>query len=104
MSPSAISFPQKQHGPHVTSTMPNCSGYTEASEFINPSLPWLYNAHLMKTARLVVFCLLSTLLVRAQEAPIVIHAVTLLDGRGHVQHDVDIVVQNGKIARIGKAD
>jgi imidazolonepropionase-like amidohydrolase len=56
----------------------------------------------MKTSRVVIFCLLSLFLARAQEAPIVLRASTLLDGRGNMQHDVEIVVQNGKILRIGK--
>lgn len=54
----------------------------------------------MKTARLIVFSFLSLLLARAQDGPVVIRAGTLLDGRGHVQHDVTIVVENGKIARV----
>jgi imidazolonepropionase-like amidohydrolase len=70
----------------------------------------------MKTARLIVFCCSALLIAGAQqpnaptpgvlgtpgEAPVVIRAGTLLDGRGHVQHDVEIVVQNGKIVRLGK--
>lgn len=42
----------------------------------------------------------------AQEAPgvITIHAGTLLDGRGHAQHNVRIVVQGGKIVSVGKSD
>ncbi|MBZ5522356.1 MAG: amidohydrolase family protein [Acidobacteriia bacterium] len=42
----------------------------------------------------------------AQEKPVVLQAGTLLDGRGHVLHNVQIVVQGGRIIRIdqnGKA-
>ena len=34
------------------------------------------------------------------DTPVIIHAGTLLDGRGHVLHNVDIVVQDGKILRV----
>jgi len=37
---------------------------------------------------------------RGQEKPITIHAGTLLDGKGHASHDVDIVVQGAKILRV----
>src|SRR5215831_4100440 len=36
------------------------------------------------------------------EGPMVIRAGTLLDGQGHVLHDVQIVVENGKILRVDK--
>src|SRR5690242_19738284 len=39
----------------------------------------------------------------AQEKPVTIQAGTVLDGKGHVLHDVQIVVQNGKILRVDKA-
>jgi imidazolonepropionase-like amidohydrolase len=39
----------------------------------------------------------------AQENPITIRAGTLLDGKGHVLHDVDITVQNAKILRVEKS-
>src|SRR5215469_7393128 len=39
----------------------------------------------------------------SQETPITIRAGTLFDGKGHVQHDMQIVVQNGKILRVEKA-
>jgi len=39
----------------------------------------------------------------AQERPIVLRAATVLDGRGKVLHDTVIVVEGGKIARIGGA-
>jgi imidazolonepropionase-like amidohydrolase len=41
--------------------------------------------------------------VFAQEQPIVIRAGTLLDGRGGVQHNTEIIVQHGKIQKIGPA-
>jgi imidazolonepropionase-like amidohydrolase len=54
--------------------------------------------------RITLCCLvvLTSLLAYGQgnEAPIVIHAGVLLDGRGQVLHNVDIVVQNGKILRV----
>lgn len=56
----------------------------------------------MKTFKLIVFCCLAFLFARAQEASIVIRAGTLLDGRGHAERDVEIVVENGKIVRVGK--
>ncbi len=39
----------------------------------------------------------------AQEQPIVLRAGTLLDGKGGVQHNVSIVVQGGKISKIGSS-
>jgi imidazolonepropionase-like amidohydrolase len=59
----------------------------------------------MKTARLIALCsCLVTTLVRAQETPVVIRAGTLLDGRGHAVHNVQVVVQNGKIVRLGPGE
>ena len=37
----------------------------------------------------------------AQDAPIVIHASQVLDGRGRAMTDVDITVENGRITRVG---
>jgi imidazolonepropionase-like amidohydrolase len=56
----------------------------------------------MKIARLLILPLffLVAIAVVAQETPIVIRAGALLDGRGHVLHNVQIVVQNGKIVRL----
>jgi imidazolonepropionase-like amidohydrolase len=55
----------------------------------------------MKTTRLVVLCCcFAATFARAQETPVVIRAGTLLDGRGHIQHNVVIVVENGKITRV----
>jgi len=39
----------------------------------------------------------------AQEQPVVLRAGTLLDGKGGVQHNVAVVVQNGKIQKIDRA-
>jgi imidazolonepropionase-like amidohydrolase len=41
-----------------------------------------------------------TPILRAQDAPIVIAASTVFDGKGHVVHDTRIVVQGGKILRV----
>ena len=58
----------------------------------------------MKLSRLfLIFTSLFAVAAIAQENPITIRAGTLLDGRGGVQHDVQIVVQNGKIQRVEKA-
>jgi imidazolonepropionase-like amidohydrolase len=59
----------------------------------------------MKTARVIAFCIcLATPLAHAQQTPVVIRAGTLLDGRGHVSHNVQIVVQDGKIVRVGASE
>ena len=60
----------------------------------------------MKPFRLLVLaasCIIASLAL-AQETPITIRAGTLLDGKGGVQHDMQIVVQNGKIQRVEKAN
>ena len=44
--------------------------------------------------------LLVAPVIRAQDAPIVIAASTVFDGKGHVLHDTRIVVQGGKILRV----
>ncbi|HLJ28201.1 MAG TPA: amidohydrolase family protein [Candidatus Angelobacter sp.] len=56
----------------------------------------------MKPPKLILLsvCLFTAWAAFAQENPITIRAGTLLDGKGHVRHDVDIVVQNGKILRV----
>lgn len=51
----------------------------------------------------VLFILIITSWSLAQENPITIHAATVFDGKGHIQHDVQIVVQNGRIQRVEKA-
>ena len=58
--------------------------------------------------RFFAFCALLSLLVFttaafAQDAPITIKAGTLIDGKGGVQRNVTIVVQDGKIKSIGPA-
>jgi imidazolonepropionase-like amidohydrolase len=58
----------------------------------------------MKTVKLLVFCWFALSIARSQETPVVIRAGTLFDGLGHVQHDVEIVIENGKIARVAKPD
>jgi imidazolonepropionase-like amidohydrolase len=45
--------------------------------------------------------LLLTTYAAAQERPIVLKAATVLDGKGQVLHNTIIVVEDGKIARIG---
>jgi len=42
-------------------------------------------------------------LLSAQDQPMVLRAGTLLDGRGGVQHNVALTIQNGKIQKIGPA-
>jgi len=44
--------------------------------------------------------LLAAALCGAQEKTVILQAGTLLDGRGHVLHHVQIVVQGGRITRI----
>lgn len=53
----------------------------------------------MKLLKLSIFFIVVSLVAAAQQAPIVIRAGTLLDGKGHVLHNVLIVVQDGKIVR-----
>ena len=45
--------------------------------------------------------LLLTTLAAAQERPIVLKAATVLDGKGQVLHNTIIIVEGGKISRIG---
>jgi imidazolonepropionase-like amidohydrolase len=45
--------------------------------------------------------LLVTQLAAGQERPVVLKAATVLDGRGQILHNTIIVVEGGKIARIG---
>jgi imidazolonepropionase-like amidohydrolase len=60
----------------------------------------------MKTAKHLVLpiflFLILTTAAFAQESPIVIRAGTLLDGQGHVLHNAQIVVENGKVVRVEK--
>jgi imidazolonepropionase-like amidohydrolase len=54
-----------------------------------------------KIARPLNILLILTATAYAQEQPIVIRAGTLLDGKGGVQRNVDVVVQGGKIQKVG---
>src|SRR5690348_688082 len=60
-----------------------------------PRIPRLWPAFV-----LIVSTLTSGSIV-AQERPIVLRAQTVLDGKGHVLHNTILVIENGKIARIG---
>ena len=51
----------------------------------------------------IVLFLLSPHAIVGQERPIVLKAVTVLDGKGQTLHNTIIVVEGGKIARIGGA-
>lgn len=53
--------------------------------------------HLISLLTSLLFCGLSAF---AQEKPIILRAGTMLDGRGHVLHNVLIVVEGGKIVRV----
>ncbi len=58
----------------------------------------------MKMTRIGLWCVsLLTSPVFAQNQPIVLRAGRLLDGKGGVQHNVAIIVENGKIQKIGSA-
>ncbi len=52
-------------------------------------------------SRFAAALLISSIAVFAQDQPVVLRVGTLLDGKGGVQHDTSIVVQNGKIQKIG---
>src|SRR5579864_1208030 len=57
----------------------------------------------MKLIKVVFLAILSGFLVfsaSAQETPIVVHAGTMLDGKGRAVRDVQIVVQGAKILRV----
>lgn len=60
-----------------------------------PRIPRLWPAFV-----LIVSTLTSGSIV-AQERPIVLRAQTVLDGKGQVLHNTILVIENGKIARIG---
>jgi imidazolonepropionase-like amidohydrolase len=57
----------------------------------------------MRTLRVVFLLGCAGPLAQAQDAPVVLRASTLLDGRGGVRHDVSIVVAGGRITRIDPA-
>src|SRR5215475_9788476 len=48
----------------------------------------------------VLLCLCAGL---AQAQPVVIKTTTLIDGKGHVLHNKEIVVENGRITRVADA-
>jgi imidazolonepropionase-like amidohydrolase len=51
--------------------------------------------------RLLILFLMLAPWLRAQERPVVLKATTMLDGKGQVIRDTTIVVEAGKITRIG---
>src|SRR5689334_16528598 len=58
----------------------------------------------MKRLFVTLFVLLcAPQIVSAQNDTSVLHASTVLDGKGGVQHNVDITIRGGKIERIGPA-
>ena len=57
----------------------------------------------MKSAKLILFLVFCAVAVVSQERAVIIQTSTLLDGRGHLLRDMQIVVQNGKILRVEKA-
>jgi imidazolonepropionase-like amidohydrolase len=54
----------------------------------------------MKRAAFALLLCLLAIPTLAQEKPITVQAKTVLDGRGNVLHNVEIVIQNGKIRRV----
>jgi imidazolonepropionase-like amidohydrolase len=54
----------------------------------------------MKLLKMFFLVLVSALAAHAQNSLIVIHAGTLLDGKGHALHNVSVVVEGGKITRV----
>jgi imidazolonepropionase-like amidohydrolase len=54
----------------------------------------------MKIKSLFASCALLFAVTGAQQSPVIISAGTVLDGRGYVLHNVQIVIQNGKVQRI----
>src|SRR5437763_1922206 len=57
----------------------------------------------MKSAKLILLLVFCAAAVVSQERAVIIQTSTLLDGRGHLLRDMQIVVQNGKILRVEKA-
>ena len=55
----------------------------------------------MKLRWVVVLVVICACSLAAQEQPIVLRASTLIDGTGHVMHDTGVVVQGGKIVKVG---
>lgn len=54
----------------------------------------------MKSLLYLLIFAFCALLATAQEKPVYLHADTLLDGKGHVLHNVAVVVEGGKIAQV----
>ncbi len=67
-----------------------------------------YNAGSLRNhmrIKMITFALfLISLSAPGQQKPVVIAAGTLLDGKGHALHNVEIVVQDGKILRVDPAE
>src|SRR5204863_7642692 len=57
----------------------------------------------MKSAKLILLLVFCAVAVVSQERAVIIQTSTLLDGRGHLLRDMQIVVQNGKILRVEKS-
>lgn len=57
----------------------------------------------MRSKLSISFLLILAGVARAQDSPIIIRAGALLDGKGGIQHNVDIVVSGGKIQKISPA-
>jgi imidazolonepropionase-like amidohydrolase len=56
---------------------------------------------IVKRMLLVIPILMAAVgIAAAQDQPIILRVGTLLDGRGHVLHDTNIIIEHGKIARI----
>jgi imidazolonepropionase-like amidohydrolase len=58
---------------------------------------------MLKLLRCIICGALLAAMAAAQERPIVLKAATVLDGRGKILHNTIIVVEGGKIARVGGA-
>jgi len=57
----------------------------------------------MKSAKFILLLVFCAAAVVSQERAVIIQTSTLLDGRGHLLRNMQIVVQNGKILRVEKA-
>lgn len=49
---------------------------------------------------MLIVLITASAVATAQTRPVVLHTGTMLDGKGHVLHNVNIVIQDGKIVRI----
>jgi imidazolonepropionase-like amidohydrolase len=59
-------------------------------------------SYLRSSAFFVLYVFIGTGSLNAQERPIVLKAATVLDGKGQVLHNTIIVVEGGKISRVGR--